>query len=219
MRKTSKDLRVAPPRRPKIRQKQLYHHHTGPSCRSGIAPEHEGAKNITELEAMNVVIAVHTLVSAADRGQHINIKFDNMATVQVFKSGRAYNPVLQECARALWMAQALTGVHITYDHTPDIDNCTADALSRAHLSEADGLRASSLVTRQGLKLILPCLFFIDNSDAPLCSRSGHLFYTTPLCPRMGRGPQEPWQITSRRHQPTKRSWAGLKWIHWLPLCK
>lgn len=44
-------------------------------------------KNITQLEALNVVIAVQTFISEADRGTHILVKCDSLASVQVFRSG------------------------------------------------------------------------------------------------------------------------------------
>ena len=87
-----------------------------------IVHKEDGAKNITELEALVVVVAAHTLLSPADRGTHVKIKSDNLAAVNVFRSGKAKNRVLQECARALWMVQAILGVELTYDHIPGRDN-------------------------------------------------------------------------------------------------
>ena len=97
-----------------------------------ISQVEDGVNNITELEAINVVLAIHTLIGEADRGTHIRVRCDNMAAVQVFTSGQAANKVLQDCARATWMTQALLSIELSYDHIPGKDNDVADALSRAH---------------------------------------------------------------------------------------
>ena len=78
-----------------------------------LAPSEDGAKNITELEAVNVVLAVHTLLSSRDRGTHVRIRCDNQATVAALTTGRAHNPIHQECARAVWMVQAIIGVKLS----------------------------------------------------------------------------------------------------------
>ena len=137
-----------------------------------VAEGNDPAANITELEAANVVIALHTLLSRDDRGRHVRVRCDNQAAVAALRTGRARNKVLQECARAAWMAQALLGVDISYDHIPGKDNETADALSRFHLSTTDEHRADSLVAYYSLSPISPCMFFMYEMDAVLSSRSG-----------------------------------------------
>ena len=49
----------------------------------------DGDYNITELEAINVVIALHTLITQQDRGRHITVRCDNKAAVAALCSGRA----------------------------------------------------------------------------------------------------------------------------------
>ena len=68
-----------------------------------VAPVHDGAANITELEALNVVVAAHTLLSHSDARSHVRIHCDNNAAVQVLQSGKGRNKILLDCARALWM--------------------------------------------------------------------------------------------------------------------
>ena len=68
-----------------------------------IAPVDAPPFNITELEAINVVLALHTFIAHKDRGTHVRVRCDNEAAVSVFKTGRANNHILQECARAAWM--------------------------------------------------------------------------------------------------------------------
>ena len=88
---------------------------------------------ITELEAINLVVALHTFLGPGDRGAHVRVRCDNNSTVQVLTTGKARNKRLQECARAAWMVQALLDVEVSYDHIPGKDNKVADVLSRAHL--------------------------------------------------------------------------------------
>ena len=129
--------------------------------------------NITELEAINVVVALHTFIGRKDCGSHIRIRCDNQAAVSVFSTGKAHNKVLQECARAAWMVQATFGVDLSYDHIPGKDNDVADALSRAHLSGHMGSLATSLVNHYSLVCIDPCLFFISNPVVSVNSRPSH----------------------------------------------
>ena len=143
----------------------------------------DGAANITELEAANVVVALHTLLTQQDRGTHIMVRCDNRAAVDVLRTGRANNKILQDCARAVWMVQAILGVDISYDHIPGVDNDVADALSRAHISPACLLRADSLVTNYGLTPITPCMFYLLNMDTPILARSGAV-----VAPLQSRGP-------------------------------
>ena len=129
--------------------------------------------NITELEAINVVVALHTFMGRKDCGSHIRIRCDNQAAVSVFSTGKAHNKVLQECARAAWMVQATLGVELSYDHIPGKDNDVADALSRAHLSGRMGSLATSLVNHYSLVCIDQCLFFISNPVVSVNSRPNH----------------------------------------------
>ena len=156
-----------------------------------VSPTYDGVANITELEAMNVVIAQHTFMSQKDRGSHIRIRCDNMAAVHALRTGRANNPILQECARAAWMTQALLGVDISYDHIPGADNDVADALSRAHLTAKDDERAQSLVTFYHLSVSQPCMYFMSHVGAYLLSRSGIVIAPVQGGTAAGDG-QGPW---------------------------
>ena len=97
-----------------------------------IAPDADPVANITEIEAANIVIALHTFITDDDSGGHIIVYCDNLPSVQALTSGRAHNPVLAECVRALWMLQAKYDIKISYSHIAGQDNQVADALSRAH---------------------------------------------------------------------------------------
>ena len=138
-----------------------------------VAPVQDGAANITELEAMNVVVAIHSLLSPRDRGSHILVRCDNQAATHAFRTGRAQNRVLQECARAAWMAQALLGIDISYDHIPGKDNEVADALSRAHLGSGSSAQAVAWIDHYALSMVPPCLHFLYNTAFPLSNWQRH----------------------------------------------
>ena len=107
-------------------------------CYSGqVLGEQEGSFNITELETINVFIALHTFLTEKDRGSHVLIECDNLAAVQALKWSRAKNQVLAECARMAWMIQAVLDVTLYFAHIAGINNGVADALSRAHLTNVD----------------------------------------------------------------------------------
>ena len=155
------------------------------------------AANITELEATNVVVALHTLLTLADKGKHIRIRCDNQAAVIALTSSRAQNKVLQDCARAAWMVQAILSMEITYDHVPGKDNEVADALSRAHISRAHKDTANHLVNHYSLQPVRTCCYFLYNLNVPITSRSGigvappEGYMATGYCKRSGddRQPQ------------------------------
>ena len=136
-----------------------------------VAPLSDGAANITELEMANVVVALHTFLSNADRGSHVRVRCDNQATVSILTTSRAHNEVLQDCARAAWMVQAILGVNISYDHIQGRDNDVADALSRAHLSQKHVIEAQNCIAHYTLQPVEPCLFYLCNSEIHLLSRS------------------------------------------------
>ena len=136
-----------------------------------VSPIEDRARDITELEATNVVVALHTFLGEADRGTHVQIHCDNQAAVHVLQSGRGLNKVLIGPHRS-WMIQAVLDIHISCVHVPGKDNVTADRLSRAHLSPCDHLAASAIIVKHELMIVDPCLHIIDNLAAPILSRSG-----------------------------------------------
>ena len=133
-----------------------------------ISGQNDGTFNITELEAINVIVALHTFLTEAHRGRHILVQCDNLAAVQAFKWGRARNAVLAECARGAWMVQAVLDVSLTFAHIAGLDNGVADRLSRAHLTPTDLHKAEEAVQERKLIIIDPCLhiFSILSPHAP-----------------------------------------------------
>ena len=119
------------------------------------------ASNITHLEAVNIVVAMHTLLTPADKGAHIVIHCDNSAAASVLQTGRGRDPFLMECARAAWMAQAILQIKVTYKHIAGANNTLADALSRAHVSSSHNALAKDIVNRYNLEWCDLCLYVLD----------------------------------------------------------
>ena len=180
----------------------------GTTAYSGqVAPIDDPANNITELEALNVVVALHTLLSHKDKGSHIRVHCDNKAAVQVLQSGRARNKLLLDCARAAWMVQAVLDIQLSYVHVPGKDNEIADRLSRAHLSENDHFLLEGILQEMPLNIVEPCLHIFHNIPCPLLSRSGH-----PIVTPTRRGKAALRQSTGDMGQPgiNNRNLRGVR---------
>lgn len=137
-----------------------------------LTPIEDGARNICEIEAANVAIALHTFVTHADRGAHIEILCDNLPSVQTLTSGKGRNNVILQIARIVWMLQAELDIKITYSHIPGRHNVVADRLSRAHLSGPDRKHAIDEINHYGLTVIEPCIYSLSLLDNYMCCRSG-----------------------------------------------
>ena len=137
-----------------------------------VAPNIDPAANITELEAVNIIIALHTFLSQEDDGGHIVVYCDNLPAVQPFTSGRAHKSVLADCARALWMIQAKHALKLSFIHIPGILNLVADALSRAHTTTAYRALADEYIATNSLTIETPCTYILANIHPPLLTRSG-----------------------------------------------
>ena len=121
-------------------------------------PENTGElANISEIEAINIAVALQTFVGESNRGKCVKVLCDNMATVHVLQSGKGKNLAILEAARAAWMVQAIYQVTIYYEHISGRLNVLADALSRAHISEQSARLADDLVHSLYLNWINPCL--------------------------------------------------------------
>lgn len=129
-----------------------------------IGGDHQMVRNIGELEAMNVAIALHSFMDESYVGAHIRIFCDNAPSVQTLQTGKGRNKVVLQVARAIWMLQARYNISITYTHIMGKVNTLADALSRAHLSPAMRHLADTEIKKQGLTIVDPCLYIFDIID-------------------------------------------------------
>ena len=70
---------------------------------------------IAHLEISNIVVALK-IWRDSWKNQVINIKCDNMAVVEVLKSGKARDPILATCARNIWLLTAIFNIQLTVTH-------------------------------------------------------------------------------------------------------
>lgn len=119
------------------------------------------ARNISELEAINIAIALHTFVDASWAGSHIRVICDNLPSVSIMQTGKGRNKVILDVARAIWMLQAKYNIDISYEHIKGEHNTLADALSRAHLSTKAALLAEKLINDNSLLTVSPCLYIFS----------------------------------------------------------
>ena len=112
----------------------------------GVASTH----HITQLEAVNVLAAVRALVADEHAGGVIEVYCDNSAAASSYSSGRARDPVLAACCRAMWYKAAATQTTLTFAHVPGTSMILPDALSRAHFDPTLDKRAKRIVGRNGM---------------------------------------------------------------------
>ena len=101
--------------------------------------------HITQLEALNVLAAVRTMVSKAQAAGVIEIYCDNSASISSYSSGRARDVVLAACCRAMWYHAAETQTEMVFAHVPGESMILPDALSRSHDSGAMAAKAVTII--------------------------------------------------------------------------
>ena len=107
----------------------------GDRCYSFTFPQDmQAAHHITHLEAINCLAAARTLALPKDKGNVVLIHCDNQSAVEAYKGGRAEDPVLNACARAIWFLGAQRQVEYEFNHVPGKLMDVPDALSRVMVS-------------------------------------------------------------------------------------
>ena len=91
---------------------------------------------IHALEAANLVKAIYSLTFNTPPGTTVHINTDNMASATSLETGRCSDVQLGMCARELWLIDAINNFTIVISHKPGKELILADALSRAHSSDA-----------------------------------------------------------------------------------
>ena len=94
-------------------------------------PLQKGYKGCTivHLEMVNILLAVRLFALKLKRCK-IRVRCDNLAVVQVLKSGRTKDPFLAACTCNIWFLVAQFDVDMRYDHIQGVNNRVADLLSR-----------------------------------------------------------------------------------------
>ena len=133
-----------------------------------LTPQQRLNNKILELETLNVLVGIHTMLRPTDVGHHIRIYCDNESAVRALKSGRAHNPTVMRAARSLWMLQAFMNVTLSYVHIPGHHNNLPDALSRQGFSAHSKIVADRMVAQKGLTRVMPCMYVFDNPEYLTC---------------------------------------------------
>ena len=117
-----------------------------------------GTLNISQIEALNLVLALKTLIPASLTNARILVKTDNTGAQCALSTGRTRDSVLAACAREVWLISAVKQVDILIHHAPGESLVLADALSRASFNPRLKELARSLVLERELSRVLPvCL--------------------------------------------------------------
>ena len=114
--------------------------------------------NISQIEALNLVIALKTLIPDSLSHARILVKTDNTGAQCALSTGRTRDPILAACAREVWLLSAVKQVDILIHHAPGDTLVLADALSRASFNPGLKSLAGSLVLKYELSRVTPvCL--------------------------------------------------------------
>ena len=85
--------------------------------------------DIVHLEILNIVVALK-IWAKHWQNKRIEIRCDNMAMVEVIRSGKARDQTLAKCARNIWLIISIFNIHLVVNHIPGERNIVADFLSR-----------------------------------------------------------------------------------------
>ena len=126
------------------------------ACYDFLFPENYRQQyHISQLEAINAVMAIKSLTPLDFTAGRILVKTDNSGSMYALSTGRTKDPVLAACAREMWLFSALRGIDILITHTPGHLLVLADALSRQSFNPAMHVKARSLVATMGLTRVKP----------------------------------------------------------------
>ena len=114
--------------------------------------------HISRLEALNLIIALKSLIPEGTHCTEVVIKTDNIASAYSMTSGKARDPVIAACARELWLVAATHQLIITVEHVPGESLVLADALSRRYKSPDFDRYVMKTVTDLNLPPVQPVLF-------------------------------------------------------------
>ena len=85
--------------------------------------------NIVHLEILNIVVALK-IWAQKWKDKKIEIQCDNMAVVDVIRTGRARDQILAKCARNIWLITSIFNINLVVSHIPGQQNALTDLLSR-----------------------------------------------------------------------------------------
>lgn len=114
--------------------------------------------SIHQLEAINVLVAIRTLVPSQQTNPlEVVVWTDNSASAWALQTGRTRDPVLAACALEIWLLASINNHSVTIRHKPGTDIPLADALSRAARDADKAKLAAAMIQERALKCINPVL--------------------------------------------------------------
>jgi len=117
--------------------------------------------NISQLEMLNLAIAIKLWSSAAWTNHRVVVYCDNAATISILQTGRGRDPFMLACARQIWHYSARFDFQLVPRHCPGTEMTAADALSRHHLGGPHLARVQHLLQSGYHQLdINPYLFHV-----------------------------------------------------------
>ena len=114
--------------------------------------------HISQLEALNVVLALKTLLPPLLTSTRVLVKTDNIAAMYALSTGRTRDPILAACAREIWLIAAVRQLDILIEHFPGDTLVLADALSRSGTNPSMSRLAKALVVEMRLSCSKPVPF-------------------------------------------------------------
>ena len=91
--------------------------------------------HISQLEAINCLVAIRLFVEAIHTGNTIEVQCDNSAAIAVYTSGKGKDPVILACARGIWRHVAALDCYFVFTYIPGVRMVTADTLSIGYVSQ------------------------------------------------------------------------------------
>lgn len=116
------------------------------------SPDMAGSLHISQLEALNCLIAVRVFLSH-HHDECVRIVCDNQGAIASLSSGKGRDSVITSVCRAFWFFAAKRNIHFMFTHAPGESMIVADALSRQYSSEGEYDKARNLAHRLGLKYV------------------------------------------------------------------
>ena len=121
-------------------------------------PDVAARYHISQIEALNIVLALKSLIPPHVRSTEVIITTDNSAAMHTLNTGKTKDPVLAACSRELWLLAALGELKITVNHAPGETLVLADALSRRHKSQEFEDIVTQMTRHLCINPVAPCAF-------------------------------------------------------------
>lgn len=111
--------------------------------------------HISQLEALNCLVALKTLSADYPEDSHILVVCDNQASIMSFNGFRARDPVISAVCRAMWYYAHLKHFSLSFTHCPGEKMTLSDAISRKEMGHRYRNIAEQLTEQLGLTQIPP----------------------------------------------------------------